>query len=140
MFKHLKNHLYFFFLGIMELANIALLSCSLTQVFARGTETGERKLARIRSVSGISPTPRRSSTRGWTRHKTDPQPTAVTCTKDSFNPILPAQGPQPYFEKELHVYELVEILMFLFCRLLKVMMVPWWWLCDTANYGRCLKN
>lgn len=108
----------------MELANIALLSCSLTQVFASGTETGERKLARIRSVSGISPTPRRSSTRGWTRHKTDPKPTAVTRTKDSFNPILPAQGPQPYLEKELHVYELVEILMFLFCRLLKVMMVP----------------
>lgn len=106
----------------MELANIALLSCSLTQVFASGTETGERKLARIRNVSGISPTPRRSSTRGWTRHKTDPQPTAVTCTKDSFNPILPAQGPQPYPEKEL--YELVEVLMFLFCRLLKVMMVP----------------
>lgn len=108
----------------MELANIALLSCSLTQVFASGTETGERKLARIRSVSGISPTPRRSSTRGWTRHKTDPKPTAVTCTTDidSFNPILPAQGPQPYLEKEL--YELVEVLMFLFCRLLKVMMVP----------------
>lgn len=106
----------------------------------RGTEVGTDTQCVWNKPRIRNPTPRRSSTRGWTRHKTDPQPTAVTCTKDSFNPILPAQGPQPYLEKELHVYELVEILMFLFCRLLKVMMVPWWWLCDTANYGRCLQN
>lgn len=104
----------------------------------RGTEVGTDTQCVWNKPRIRNPTPRRSSTRGWTRHKTDPQPTAVTCTKDSFNPILPAQGPQPYLEKEL--YELVEILMFLFCRLLKVMMVPWWWLCDTANYGRCLQN
>lgn len=140
LFKHLKNHLYFF-PGIMELANNAFVAFlfSLTSFWERHrdrrTEVGTDTQCVWNKPRIRNPTPRRSSTRGWTRHKTDPKPTAVTCTTDSVNPILPAQGPQPYLEKELY-----EVLMFLFCRLLKVMMVPWWWLCDTANYGRCLQN
>lgn len=126
LFKHLKNHLYFFPRDNGTCTQCVAFLFSLTSFWERhrdrGTEVGTDTQC-VWNKPRIRNDPRRSSRRGWTRHKTDPKPTAVPCTTDSFNPILPAQGPQPYLEKEL--YELVEVLMFLFCRLLKVMMVPW---------------
>lgn len=91
----------------------------------RGTEVGTDTQCVWNKPRIRNPTPRRSSTRGWTRHKTDPQPTAVTCTKDSSTQFYRLRDPNPTLRRSYTCMNLLRYWCSCFADFWK-----WWWYRD----------